>query len=97
MVMVFFHENLGFSQFSTCHPVSDLIRRTDVVGICRDLLAIDRRIRLLCDSPGLPLALDYPRGLRGQQQVRRRREVRPRLRAIYRVRSAPPQTSRTPT
>ena len=67
MVMVFFHENLGFSQFSTCHPVSDLIRRTDVVGICRDLLAIDRRIRLLCDSPGLPLALDYPRGIVGAE------------------------------
>ena len=49
MVMVFFHGNLGFSQFSTCHPVADLLRRTDAVGICRDLLAIDARIRLLSD------------------------------------------------
>jgi hypothetical protein len=65
MVMVFFHGNLGFSQFSICHPVADLLRRTDVVGICRDLLAIDARMRLLCDFPGLPLRLDEPRGLRG--------------------------------
>ena len=49
MVMVFFHGNLGFSQFSTCHPVADLLRRTDAVGICRDLLAIDARMRLLSD------------------------------------------------
>src|ERR1035441_2400832 len=88
MVMVFFHRNLGFSQFSICHPAADLLRRTDVVGICRDLLAIDARMRLLCDFPGLPLRLDYPRGSRGLELAGREREVCPRLKAMYRARAA---------
>src|ERR1019366_5106738 len=42
---------------------------------------------LPCDSPGLPLVLDYPGASRGLEGVGSARKVHPRLRATYRTRS----------
>ena len=88
MVMVFFHGNLGFSQFSICHPVADLLRRTDAVGICRDLLAIDARIRLLSDFRAFRYAWTCRGDCGGWNRSGEKGKLRLRLKAMYRARTA---------